>query len=49
MLQLNSYWNSHLYGRINQKYMTYIDAMQLELDISVKQVQSHQLAQLLAL
>ena len=36
--------------KINQKYKTFIDAMQLELeDISVKQAQSHQLAQLLAL
>jgi hypothetical protein len=37
-------------SKINQKYRTSIDAMQLELeDISVKQAQSHQLAQLLAL
>jgi hypothetical protein len=36
--------------KINHKYRTYIDAMQLKLvDISVKQAQSHQVAKLLAL
>jgi hypothetical protein len=44
LLELQSLW------KINKKYSASIDAMQLELeDISVKQAQSHQLAQLLAL
>ena len=48
MLPLKYDWNSNL--KINHKYMTFIDAMQLKLvDISVKEAQSHQVAKLLAL
>ena len=48
MLPLKYDWNSNL--KINHKYMTFIDAMQLKLmDMSAKEVQSHQVAKLLAL